>query len=121
MADWHIMEVASDGNYVQVVYHLPVPSGTNQAGMTYSQALVYSRDLVNFESVLPVALLGSGEETALQAGTLYEHVETYHGTPSETPAEKQAAIDARWTALSSIVDSRIQIELAYYGYEHDVS
>jgi hypothetical protein len=105
---------------VQVVFHFPVPDTTNFAGVNYRTALVeyLTRDGATITSAYPG--IDAGELTQLQAGEVYETVDTvvFDGKLSNT--EKRDLIDATWTAKNSVFLAKFQEGLTFWGYDRDV-
>jgi len=120
MADYHILRGSADGNSLTVVFHVPIPDQNNTAGINLRTALSELNG-GSVESVLPSNRLGTGEQAALDAGALYEHVFEYHTRPGMDAAEKQAELDQRYSNLSTGIANQVANQLEYWGYGRDVS
>ena len=119
MANYHILAGRPDGNQLRVAFHLPVPSGDNAVGISYQNALALHLGGEHISAV-PASLLSAGEQTALNAGGLYEHIWQFDTRPEMTLLEKREALDARYTDFASAIISQLQDRLEYYGYGRDV-
>jgi hypothetical protein len=119
MANYHILSGKADGNQMQVVFHLPVPDVTNAVGVNYRNALIMHLGGAQ-ESIVPVTLLGAGEQAALDIGTLYELVWAFNTHPGMTLADKRDALDAQYNQFVSIIVAQLQARLEFYGYSRDV-
>ena len=95
--DYHIREIAKNGKTVNVVFHIPVPAqGTNQAGISWRDAVVKSFGGADeISSVIP-SVQGQAEETEMKAGAIIEVVESVRfGSLGLSTADKQTRIEAR--------------------------
>ena len=116
MSDYHVME--GELNNFQVVFHLPVPDEQNVIGTINVRAALAEDTSVLKTSRLPWII--AGEQTSLTDGSLFEHVEIYSTHESHTQASDQATLDARFTALSTIVANRLRRRYAYWRFERNV-
>lgn len=121
MANWHALTGTLDGNSFRIVFHVAIPSATNAAGINYRTAIINSG--IGGKTVLPDGdgtggTIGATEKAAIQAGSLYEYAEDFATNPAESAANLQARIDARWTALTTILQNQLSKTLTYYGYTH---
>ena len=120
MADYHIRQADEYGNRFTVVFHIPVPDVNNEVAVNYRTAIVQYQGGAPIQSILPD--IGT-EQTQLDAGELYEKVESFNSNPNETLAQKRARLDARFTELASTSGDFIQglqHILGYWGYERNV-
>ena len=115
MADYHILAGDKYANSFNVIFHIPVPNSTNEAAVNYRVAVVeWQGGASAIESQVP----GIGSElTQLQAGELYEVSERFNSNPNETPAQKQAKLDARWTEIRTVEVVSLEQVLSYWGFE----
>ena len=68
MASYVLLGGAPKGNSQRIVVHTDVPAGTNQAGVSWGDALVgYLGDTT---SVVPLSILPAGRQTDLDSGNL---------------------------------------------------
>ncbi len=122
MSTYHIRAQDKKGKTVDVVYHIPVPAaGTNQAGVSWRTAVVSEAGGSSaINSVIPV-VVGTAEETSMKSGAIIEQVETVRfSSINLSNAQKQAEIEAKYTALSSELISEKQQTLAWMDFEGDV-
>lgn len=95
MSDYHILTTQPSGNKVRVqaAFHYPVPDQDNDAGVNYrtalSQYLAQNPDVV-WTQVPWLEANFVQEYNDIQAGAVFEHVETIPISQSWTPAQKQA-------------------------------
>ena len=104
MADIHILEGTRSGAGIayRVVFHIPVPDVTNEAGISYQQAVVQAK--ADTKSVLTD--IDSTEQAKLDSGELWEEVVTFR----THPARKDDA--ERLKALYEETKTRLQKEFA---------
>ena len=121
MANYHILNGRADGNQLRVVFHLPVPDTINAVETGYRAALLAYLGSGSIQSAVPDFLLGVGEQDALDAGQLYEHVWMYNTRPGATLSQKRDELDAKFTQLSSVIIAQLQPRLEFYGYSRDVT
>jgi hypothetical protein len=122
MANWHARTGDADGNSFEVLFHIPVPNTNNRAGVNYRTALVGSGlggATVMTEGVA-AGQITTAEKTQILAGALYEHREIIYTNPTESLAQLQARIDARFTVLSSTIDAQLRNRLGAWGHDRNV-
>jgi len=104
MADIHVLEGTRSGaGYTyRVVFHIPVPDITNEAGVSYREAVVQAK--ADTKSVL--VDIDSTEQAKLDSGELWEEVATFR----THPARKDDA--ERLKALYEETKTRLQKEFA---------
>lgn len=117
MADYHVLAGSHDGNSFQVVMHFPIPSAVNRANVNYRTALVASLGGAQ-PSRVPGLL--AAEQTQLDAGELYEHVENVHTHPGEAAASFRDRVDALYTARRTEFQAKMQRRLDYWGFSRTV-
>lgn len=121
MSQWHVRTGDGNGNSYQVVFHLPVPSVLNRVSVNYQTALINSG--LGGKTILPdgdgtSGTISAAEKASIQAGSIYEHTETYLTNPGNALATDKAALDARYSTLSNTsgpVLGPLQKQLTYYG------
>lgn len=121
MANWHALTGTLDGNSFRIVFHIAIPSALNRAGINYQSAILTSG--LGGKTVLPdgdgtAGTISAAEKASLAAGSLYEWVEDFATNPAETANALQTRIDARWTALTTLLQSQLAARLTYFGYIH---
>lgn len=116
--DYHVLEISVDGGkaHARVAMHIPTPAGNNAAGTSFAAALAEKNGTVT--SVLP-SITGP-EQTALNDGSLVEVVETVELIVAQSNAEKQAALDAAYTAAVAREQAEIQKRMWGWGFERNV-
>jgi hypothetical protein len=117
MADYHITSADQYGNRFTVVMHFPVPNTLNEAGVNYRAAVVEYQGGAPIESVLPSI---GAEQTALDAGEIIERVYPFNSNPNETPAQKQARLDAMWSQKKTQEQTVLENVLSYWGFNRTV-
>lgn len=117
MADYHILNGRPDGNQYRVAFHLPVPDTNNNAGVNYRTALI---EWMGGSQPSAVPFITSGEQTQLDAGELYEYLWNYDTHDGVSLAEKQAELDAKFTAFSTAIPNQLEKRLAFWGFGRDV-
>ena len=117
MADYHITSADINGNRLNVVMHFPVPDTTNEAAVSYRTAMVEYQGGAPIASVL--TNIGA-EQTALDAGAIFERSYAFNTNPGESPAQKQAKIDAMWAAKRTEEQSQLVHTLSYWGFERTI-
>ena len=124
MANWHALTGKDDANSFTIVYHLAVPNSNNAVAINYRTALVNSG--LGGRTILPDGdgtggTISAAEKTSIQSGALYEYVEPFATNPGQNLATLQAAVDARWTALSNAGGAFLTAlanRLKYFGATH---
>jgi hypothetical protein len=114
MSDYHIMGADRYGNSFAVVMHLPVPDAMNEANVNYRAAIVEYQGGAPIQSRLFSIGL---EQAQLDAGEIMEKVYPFNSNPTETPAQKQARLDAMWSEKKAKEQAILQNVLSYWGFE----
>lgn len=117
MADYILLEQSEKNNQVRIVVHSSVPAGSNQAGVTWKDALVASTDTT---SSVPASLLPAGRQTLLDNGDLYEWEFSFEDDANESPATRLTDLEAEITARESAELDRMGNRLRYYGHTGSV-
>lgn len=120
MSDYHIREIAADLKTVRTVFHIPIPVGNNDVGVSWRNALVARKG--GADAINSVLLdMPAGDLTAMKAGELYECVSsTRFSSLDLTDAERLAEIRAAYSTNESLLLESLQTKLQYYGYSGDV-
>lgn len=101
MSDYHVLTVSRKNDAANVVFHVPVPSQMNFAGVNLQEALrEYLQGNIE-DGVIKSAYprITAGELTDVQNGAIYEHVDTVRFSAHASKSEKRDAIDAQFNAL----------------------
>lgn len=125
MSNYHIREVQAEQNSsaiktVNVVFHIPIPTGNNVVGIPWRDALVrHLGGAANIVSVLPE--ISTQEDSDMKAGAIFEKSMTVRFSSTNlTDAQRLAQVEAAFTAEKNAELSTKQIELKYYGKAGDV-
>ena len=116
MSDYHVLSQSGDGNKLSLIMHVAVPAGTNSAGRDH-YAVVQA---IRGEQISAYPFISAAEQTQLTDGELWElsgDISTY---PDESAADKQAKMDAYFTARSAALLAELNYRLEWYGYDRDV-
>lgn len=120
MSDWHALTGHVKKQEINVVFHIPIPATNNAVDVGYRLAI--SKQEPFTASVIPCLETDFASEFAqLQVAEKYEYVETVRYDGNLSNAAKIAIIDARYTALVSIIQARLQNRYVYWGKNQDVS
>ena len=122
MADIHVITIAN--GRAQMVCHIPIPAGTNAAGVSWQAALVNSGiggTTVLLDGDGSDGTIGAAEKASIQAGALFEVVtdELIPDSVSTGPT-RLTYIDAVYNAIVAREQARLQSQLKYFGFTRDV-
>jgi hypothetical protein len=122
MANWHARESNEDGNTIIIVFHVPIPVETNQAGLGLRDALARSplRSNTVMAEGTGQGLITAAEKAQLAAGELFEFVQRFDVNPNLTATQTRDLIDARYTQLATAIPARLRKALAYFGFDRNV-
>lgn len=122
MADYMIIRQAVKENTATVVVEFPVPGGTNDAGIAWQDVVAEVRALEGNVGVTQNPhKQGDGTYISqLDAGQLYELVETIEYSANSTDPQKVAVLDAAVSDAVSAATSDVQSLYIYYGLERTV-
>ena len=126
MSNYHVTTQSPEGKRVEVIWHIPIPSGhNNSAGVDARVALVgyltWTTKTDPIESNCPG--ITSGELAQVQAGELYELRRGYSFSsidPGLSNAEKAAELDAEYARLSTAARTKLDVYLEWWGLARDV-
>lgn len=117
MADMHIL--TGDAPKWTIAMHFDVPTGNNSVGVSWVNALVNSG--VGGNTSLPDGdgtggTISAAEKTAIEAGTVYEHVASFPiGSHVQTLSQLRAAVRKFYAIEEAGVVARLQKTLRYFG------
>jgi hypothetical protein len=119
MSNYHIISQSVDLKVADVVFHVPVPSGTNQAGIQWSEAIIQEN------GGPPASVLhgvSQAESDAIAAGTLIEIAKTvrFSSAISLDDATRLEQVKTAYTATKNETLAARQIELGPTGLGGDV-
>lgn len=119
MSDYHILDGEEEARTYRIVFHVTVPDENNRASINLRTALVEDVS-VEKTSIVPAVHLGAGEQNDLDTGVLFEYVLSYSRKPGNTQIQDRDALDAKFTAMVSIIQDRLRDEYKYWGFNRDV-
>jgi hypothetical protein len=110
----YVLDQSIDGKTINVVFHFPIPSANNQAGVNYQTALV---DFLGGSSNIKSAVPGSPDLAAMQAGSIFEYMTTHRWSVlGLTPAQMLSELQALYSTVETAILAQLQAQLIYYGY-----
>lgn len=120
--NWHAQQSDEAGNGLTVIFHIPIPTGNNRAGLSYRAAIVASGvgGMTSMQTGTTAGKITAAELAQIQAGEIYEHVEPFFTSPGEAANALRDRVDLRYTALLAIVPARLQRQLTYWGFDRNV-
>jgi hypothetical protein len=121
--DFHVLEVNQKEDTARVAFHIATPTGTNTQGLNYSDVLVEWRGTLSSDVPNLDTRNGDGgtESTAISNGEVYEHIETVEFDAEAANPDKLTVIRNRYNQLTTLIQSRIQNQLKFWGYSEDVA
>jgi len=115
MSDYHVLEMSTKQQWVNVVFHIPVTDKNNDAEVNYRAAVA------NAYTELKVPWIdGVAEHTQIIGGEIYEHAEKVEFNAGLTLLQKRGNIDAKFTALSVSIQNTINERFRLWGLNRDV-
>jgi len=115
MANWHVLKQSLDEKQVSLVFHYITPSGTNVAGLTYSECIL--RDKAPEGSSVPKLETDNPTEyAAILDGSVYEEGLSISLDPNATNPEKVSFINGAWERRNSKFQSFVTKIYKFYGY-----
>lgn len=121
MSNYHILDGITDGNRFRVAIHVAVPNTNNLVSVNYRTALRQLRQLP--DGTFPksaVPFIQAAEQTQLDNGELIEEIIEFNTHPGQNLAQKQAALDAAYSASIAPVQAKYANILQFWGYSRDV-
>jgi hypothetical protein len=120
--NYHILDAVELEDAVRAVFHIPVPSATNAAGVDWQTALREFIPFASGDSAVPnLATTDSAEDDELVAGALHEVVARVNFSANATNNEKIAVVEAKFNELASSELTKLQARLKFWGYKGDVA
>jgi len=118
MSNYHVLTTSEPDHEIKVVFHIPLADTNNSAGVSYRTALQQSGlNPGRPQSSVPWL---TTEQADLDSCALVERQETIYVNAYLSNSEKRDILDARYTALTSIVPTKIQALLKWWGTDRDV-
>ena len=118
--DYHILTQAKDQNTIQAVFHIPVPIGNNEVGVSWRDAVV--KEQGGADNIISVLLdIDPTELTNMKSGVLIEKVEAVRfSSIFLNNAQRLQQIKDRYAVVKIELIAEKQITLAFMGYGGDV-
>ena len=115
--NFHILVQTKNQNTIQVVFHIPVPVGNNEVGISWRDAVV--KEQGEIISILPD--IDPAELTLMQSGALIEMVENVRFSSIFLDnAQRLQQVKDRYNVVKIELIAEKQITLAFMGYGGDV-
>ena len=111
--EYVILTNSDKGHRISGFAHSVVPSGDNAAGPPWSQALI--EYLESTVSQVPSSVLPAGRQTELDSGSKYEWSFTVGVNANDTPAVKEATVQAFLVAEELEILAELQNRLDFWG------
>jgi len=123
MSDYHILEVGTNGEMANVVFHIPVPEETSFSGVSLSTALKDQLEAAlesgatitsSYPNITPLEL------SQLQWGTIREASLSIRFNVNWTKAQKRNHIDDMYSHIVTTTQNNLRATLDFWGYSRDV-
>ena len=115
--DFYILTQTKDQNTVNVVFHIPVPVGNTEVGISWREAVVKEQG----EIISVLSDIDPAELTLMQSGALIEIVENVRfSSIFLTNAQRLQQVKDRYNVVKIELIAEKQITLAFMGYGGDV-
>ena len=117
MSNYHVLKQTDLKHEVRVVFHFPVPAGTNEAGKNFSDCV--KEDLAPEDSAVPNLVTDNPTEHGqILNGEVLEVQKTVEFNATLTVAQKRAVIEQEWTDTQALLKK--ENEYQWWGYAADV-
>jgi hypothetical protein len=123
MANMHVLNPGSGGRGYRVVCHIPVPGGSNAAGVLWANAIKNSKCCGTGTTVMTEGdgtngTISTAEKQAIEAGSLVEEVAeidigSYKGMSGP---QRNQALDLLFAEMQARVQARLQDHLNFFGF-----
>lgn len=118
--DYHILEVSNDLKTVNVIFHVPIPTGNNTVEVAWRTALVAHKGGADAITSLLLDIIPA-DLTAMKAGEILEiPCSVRFGSLVMTDTERLDKIKTEYTIKRASELADLQIKLKYYGRKGDV-
>jgi hypothetical protein len=112
--DIHTLKIMN--NSIEVIFHIPTPSGNNSVGIPYSDCIIHDGEYCKKYKTYHL-----GDNKDISEGKIVCHYELYHfSTPGLTGEEKQQELEDRFAAIGTALRAEIISKYAYYGHQMGV-
>ena len=118
MANWTALTGDKFANAFRIAYLIPIPNTNNRSGVNYRTALLASGiggKTVRADGDGTNGTISSADKTLITTGAAYEYVEDFPTNPGLNVSQLAAAVDAKFTALTTIVQGELANQLQYFG------
>lgn len=120
MSDYHIREINIDVKGVKVVFHIPIESSNNNAGVNWQDAIVLShggQDNIH-SSMSDISI---DEEIEIKAGSIHEIVKTVIFSSIDlTDIQRLEEIKAAYHIIKNDYIAEKKLTLKFYGKSGDI-
>ncbi len=118
MAQWTALTGDRFANAFKIAYLIPIANTNNRSGVNYRTALLNSG--IGGKTVRPdgdgtAGTISAADKSAITSGAAYEYVEEFPTNPALNVSQLAAAVDARYTALTTSVPAELANILQYFG------
>lgn len=125
MSNYHVRKMGKDERSAKVIFHIPIPVENNSVSIALRTTLSESIRPRNEDGTFgtfqsDMIGIDAGELAQLQAGELFEYVETIGFLAAENNAQKQTKIDTRYTVMTTTVLDKVRELLKFWGLNRDV-
>ena len=117
MSDYHILESQEDLKRARVVFHVPVPSSQNAAGITWQVAVAMEQS----DKISILTNITTEEAAQLVSGEIIEKVENmkFSSTSLNNAQRLQEVKDRALFWKTELINEK-QVTLNFMGYQGDV-
>ena len=120
--DYHVLSENADKS-VSVVFHIPVPVGSNGIGTTWRDAVVIDQGGVANIQATPSSWpdISASEQTQRETGEIIEQTVTVrYSRQGLNNTQKRNEVEAAWTAAEAQFQSAGQARLGLTGFSANV-
>lgn len=115
MAKMHVLEGTALGSYT-IVVHTTTPAGNNSAGVAWPAAIVAAGRNTSVMTIgTGAGQIAQAEHDQIVAGTVIEGVFSFVDDPSWTPTQRNAALDAMATQMTTAMLAELATRLKWIG------
>ena len=123
MSNYHILTQDISQKTATIVFRVPIPDVTNNAGISYRTALVeYLKHSQNTDTISSISPFTDATELSqVRNGEIYEVQQSMRfSSLALTPVQKRNEIDARYNELTTEARNKLQILLAWWGLKRTI-
>ena len=118
MSQWTALTGDKFANAFRIAYLIPIPNTNNRSGVNYRTAIINSGiggKTVRADGDGTGGTISAADKSSITSGAAYEYVEDFATNPSLNVSQLAAAVDARFTALTTIIQNELANQLQYFG------